>query len=287
MMGDRPAFGLHVDRPGRCRAHREETMARDLIRLLEVLPALGAGLSARALAEAKRMMVAPAVTLTLGSWDMRKLRRALDGRANLGCVITEGLIVQDLALGGRCATQLLGPGDLLATSLRPAGSLTVKRIHSVAEVTRLALLDASLPALARRWPSIVAVLLTQAERQLDGVAVQQLISQLPRADEPIVALMWHLADRWGQPEREGVVVPLTVGHEAIARLVGGRRSTVSASLGRLAHRNLVRRRPNGTWRVALASRHLFDDFPPVGPTPAVRLLGTPPRRPLAKTLTPR
>ena len=128
-------------------------------------------------------------------------------------------------------------------------------------------------AVAQRWPSIAGALLVQAERQSERVAMHQLISQIPRADQRIVALLWHLADRWGRVEDVGVVVPLAMGHEAISRLVGGRRPTVSTALGRLAERKLVTRLANGTWLLAPESRALLDGSRLPAPTPEVRLLG--------------
>jgi hypothetical protein len=55
----------------------------------------------------------------------------------------------------------------------------------------------------------------RAVRQSDHLAVHQVISQLPRADERILGLLWHLGDRWGREEPAGMVVPLAMGHEAI------------------------------------------------------------------------
>jgi CRP-like cAMP-binding protein len=112
------------------------------------------------------------------------------------------------------------------------------------------------------------------EQQLERVAVQQLISQLPRAEQRIVALFWHLADRWGYEGPDGVVLPLTLSHEAISRLVGGRRSTVSAALGTLVSDGLVVRLANDTWLLAPASRVLLEPAgAPPERRPGIRLLG--------------
>lgn len=45
-------------------------------------------------------------------------------------------------------------------------------------------------------------------------------------------LFWHLTDRFGKVEREGVLVPLTLKHETLARLVRARRPSVTTALGR-------------------------------------------------------
>ena len=220
---------------------------RDYVRLLEVQPRLGAGLSASERPEAWRLVVAPVVTLAPGQWDAGELRRILGGCAPFGCMVAEGLIAHDLELSGRAATYLLGRGDILAPSVTASRNLPVHRFFSAADPVRVAMLDKTLLAVTQRWPAIAGALLVEVVRQSERVAVHQLISQIPRADYRILALLWHLADRWGRPEPTGIVVPLAMGHEAIGRLVGSRRPTVSSALGRLADRNLVSRLANGTW----------------------------------------
>jgi hypothetical protein len=71
----------------------------------------------------------------------------------------------------------------------------VSRFFSVTHATRLALLDATLHEIVRRWPRIAGAMVAIAEHQMERVALQQVISQLPRAEQRIVALLWHVADR--------------------------------------------------------------------------------------------
>jgi CRP/FNR family transcriptional regulator, cyclic AMP receptor protein len=243
------------------------------VRLLQIQPSLGAQLTREELVEARRLAVVPAVTLPAGSWEAGELARMCVPGQNLGCIIADGIIAHELVLGGRTATHLLGRGDLIFPAVRPSGHLPLSRVFGVADASRLAVLDSGFAAVARRWPSIAEALLSQAERQMERVAVQQLISQLRRADQRIMALLWHLADRWGRREGDGVVVPLTLDHQAIGQLVGGRRPTISAALGRLADQELVVRLANGTWWLATASLVLLDDERIPAPTMRVRLLG--------------
>jgi CRP/FNR family transcriptional regulator, cyclic AMP receptor protein len=254
------------------------------VRLLEVEPSLGAGLTRHELDEARRLAVAPVVTLPAGHWEAGQLPRTLE-TTTFGCMIVDGLIAHELALEGRAATYLLGPGDLLAPTIRPSGLLPVSRSFGVADDASLAVLDEAIPAVAQRWPSIAGRLLVQAQRQLERLAVQQVISHLPRADHRIVAMLWHLAERWGSAVSDGVVVPLTLPHEVISRFVGGRRPTVSAALSALAGRGLVVRLPNGTWLLAPESRALLVAAPAPAPVARVHLRGTSGRRgPLATAI---
>jgi hypothetical protein len=241
--------------------------------LLQIQPSLGAQLTREELVEARRLAVVPAVTLPAGNWEAGELERTCLRGRSLGCIIADGIVAHELVLGGRTATHLLGRGDFLLPAVRPNGHLPLTRVFGVADASRVAFLDDGFAAVAQRWPSIAAALLGEAERQMERVAVQQLISQLRSADQRIVALLWHLGDRWGRREGDGLVVPLTLDHEAIGRLAGGRRPTISAALGRLADQELVVRLANGTWWLATASLGLLDDERVPAPTPRVRLLG--------------
>jgi CRP/FNR family cyclic AMP-dependent transcriptional regulator len=133
-------------------------------------------------------------------------------------------------------------------------------------------LDETFAAVTQRWPSIAAALIVRAERQAERAALQQAISQLPRAEQRIVALLWHLGDRWGAVADGHVAVPVSLGHEAIARLVGARRPTISAALGRLEARGLLVRQLDGTWLLSVDSRELLDATPQPSPTPDARLI---------------
>jgi hypothetical protein len=252
-------------------------MTTDRVRLLDVAPRLGAELPRSELADARRLIVVPVVTVPDGHWRCGDLR-GLVGACGLGCVVVEGVIAHDLVSGGRVAKHLLGPGDVLAPAVRRGRYLPLLRLFGVTDEARLAVLDESFDAVVRRWPAIARALVAQVEEQMERVAVQQLISQLPRAEQRIVALLWHLADRWGYEEPQGMVLPLTLSHEAISRLVGGRRSTVSAALGTLAGAGLVTRLANDTWLLTPASRELLEPSATPPRPPSIRLLGAGSRR---------
>jgi hypothetical protein len=65
---------------------------------------------------------------------------------------------------------------------------------------------------------------------------------------------------------------LTLSHEAIAHLVGGRRPTVSGALARLADHELIARR-DGTWLLVDESRALLNTAPAPRPTLGIGSLG--------------
>src|SRR3954468_4094789 len=103
------------------------------------------------------------------------------------------------------------------------------------------------PSPPRRWPELSVALLQRAQRRADRLAVTQAIAQLTRVDDRVLALLWHLSERWGRMTPTGVVLPLRLTHKAIARLVGAQRPSVTTAINGLEKRVLVARREDGAW----------------------------------------
>jgi CRP/FNR family cyclic AMP-dependent transcriptional regulator len=98
-----------------------------------------------------------------------------------------------------------------------------------------------------RWPALSSELLGRTVRRSQSLAMHLAITCLIGTDLRLHVLFWHLADRFGRVERDGVVVPLALTHETLGRLVRGRRQAISAALRTLAERDLVHRRTDGSW----------------------------------------
>lgn len=75
------------------------------------------------------------------------------------------------------------------------------------------------------------------------------IMSLPRSEDRILALFWHLAERWGTVHPDGVKVRLKLTHELIGRLTGSKRPTVSLALAQLAEEGLLRFEGGVGWRL--------------------------------------
>jgi hypothetical protein len=89
--------------------------------------------------------------------------------------------------------------------------------------TRVAVLDRSFMLRCSRWPEVTAALFARLSERALRLATHQAISQLTRVDRRLLALFWHLAERWGKMSRDGVVVPLALTHRILGQLVGARR----------------------------------------------------------------
>jgi len=77
--------------------------------------------------------------------------------------------------------------------------------------------------------------------------VRLAIAQLPNLESRLHLLMWHLADRWGRRELDGVVLPLRLSQGLLAELVAATRSSVNTALRRLTADGVLRQRDDRTW----------------------------------------
>ena len=168
---------------------------------------------------------------------------------HLGVLVLEGVIASDILLEDVVSTELLGPGDIL----RPWPLDASERLLSdqarwmVLADCRVALLDQRVAAALTRYPEIYAVLLERMDTRARRFATTQAIAQLNRVDRRLLAMLWHLAERWGRVTPDGVLIPLDISHRLLAQLVGARRPTVSTALGELAREGTVQRRADGAW----------------------------------------
>jgi CRP-like cAMP-binding protein len=172
----------------------------------------------------------PVVTVDLGAVE---LAAVLGTHNAFGATVVDGIIMSSLHLGEHTGVQLLGPGDLLAQGgdVLPAW-LSGSEFRTTAPVV-LGLLGSELLAAAYRWPRIIRGLYACIGDQLQRTSAQLVICQLPRVDERVLAMMWLLAESWGQVTPAGVRLPLSLTHETLGALIGARRPTVTLALRKL------------------------------------------------------
>ena len=115
--------------------------------------------------------------------------------------------------GAQCC-ELLGPGDMFRPWDREddlprwAGTVSWRAIEETASRSS----TTRSPALAGRWPEVLAALMQRGLRRSRSLAVLLAIAQARRADVRLMALFWHLADRWGRVTSDGVVIELELTH---------------------------------------------------------------------------
>jgi CRP/FNR family cyclic AMP-dependent transcriptional regulator len=219
----------------------------DTIALLDVEPELGRLLTPQRAEEARAELVARVATVRAGPWADRRVGAV--AAEHVGLLLVDGVLARETVLADIVSTHLLGPGDVA----RPWASTTQDELVPAASRwtavtdTRVALLDQRLAMVLGRFPEVNAMLIDRLAEQMGRMAVAQAIGRLTGVDRRLLALFWHLAERWGRVTRDGIVVPLVLPHNVLADLVGARRPTVSTALQRLMTSGEVVRRSDRTW----------------------------------------
>jgi CRP/FNR family cyclic AMP-dependent transcriptional regulator len=144
---------------------------------------------------------------------------------------------------------VLGRGDLVPPSDdHHADALVPTSVEwTVLEPLAVALLDERFLLTVRRWPELVAALFERIAAQEDRRGTHRALSQLPRVEDRLHALLWMLAERWGRVTPAGVTLHMRLTHELLGQLIGAKRPTVSLAVKELEARGAVVRRADGTW----------------------------------------
>ena len=215
--------------------------------LLELDPDLGQLLTDDRRAAAERELRVRVTAFPVGEWDGARLAEA--DPSHLGLLIAEGVLAREVVLDDTVSTELLGPGDIVRPwhIEGPPQLLPVTIRWNALSNMRLGLIDRRTATSLARYPEISAVIVDRLSERAQRLTITQAISQLNRVDRRLLALFWHLAERWGRVARDGIAVPLVLSHRLIGELVGARRPTVSTALAELARDGQLVRRDDGTW----------------------------------------
>jgi CRP/FNR family transcriptional regulator, cyclic AMP receptor protein len=220
------------------------------VRVLEVDRGLASALSEEDLAKASRYAVADVLELPRGKHVPRDL---FDGAGLLGLLVIDGLLIRQVAVADRHCGELVGAGAVLRPwdDFGRNAPLPFDVSWRVIEEIRLARLDRRFLATIVHWPALVETFTARATERAQTLAFNVAIHCLRHVDTRLLALFWHLADRFGRVTAEGTHVPLALSHSDLAELVGAQRPSVTLALTRLSSDGLVsRRRSDNTWLLA-------------------------------------
>jgi hypothetical protein len=196
---------------------------------------------------ARRELIADLIERPRGPLDVMA---GVDSTAGaLGLLVIDGLLARRVSVAGRRGMELMGAGDLLRP-WQDDGEHSVspfEAVDQVLEPCRLAVLDRRATARIGRWPEVMAVIAQRALNRSRATMGHLVLSQIPRVDQRLHLLLWHLADRWGKVTPEGVVLTLRLSHEIFGALIGAQRPTVTLALRQLTDRGVIMRRPDRTW----------------------------------------
>ena len=219
----------------------------ETISILHADPDLADLLDAGELDRARRETLTRVQRLSPGEWDAgAALEPAIHHR---GFLIVDGLLSRTVDVLGRRCVELVGHGDVM----RPwrwddEGSHVQAEVGwAVLEPARLAVLDHKLVQRMVPWPQIGLELFSRGTRRAHHLAVALAIAHHQRVDDRLLLTLWHLAERWGRVHSDGIVVPLPLGHQRLADLVGAQRQSVTTAMGGLTRAGTVSRRDEGHW----------------------------------------
>jgi len=234
---------------------------RHIAALLDLDPDLGLLLAPERRATAQHELRVAVHVLDTGPWEVEKLSGT--SPEHIGLLVIDGVLAREVLVSDTVSTELLGPGDVIRPwHLHRGDSLLRYAIRwNVLARSQIALLDRRVAAQLATYPEVNAAVLDRVNERALRLAVTQAISQLNRVDRRLLALFWHLAERWGRMTPNGVALPMTLSHRMLGQLIGARRPTVSTALSQLVNDGEVARRDDGTWLLTGA---------PVGvPAPAI------------------
>lgn len=235
---------LPVPEPGGDLWRRREPRT---IRVFDRDPALLEGLQDAVAGQLRRRVSVPRMTLVEGPWPAAGLREPEPGA--LGLLVVDGLLVRSVRMGTGECLELIGAGDLVRPWDQEAELPSMEHDTSwwVLRPATVAVLDRRVGELVGRYPELVNALLSRSLRRSRTNALSLAISHVRGSENRLLALLWHLADRWGRVTPDGVVVPLPLTHELIAHLSCMRRPTASTALQQLSRSGRLVRLPDRTW----------------------------------------
>lgn len=207
---------------------------------IDLEPELGSGIPPEDWVAVRRATQAHLVRVPRGKW-IPPLRP--DGRQILGLIVNAGIVSREVALGRHIAFELLGPGDaLLPADPEPLESaLGGREAISALSAARIVVLGTAFGRAVARWP----VLLTNLHRRVEAVrrrhAIHGLAAHLPRAEDRLLLTLWLLADTCGWVTPDGIVIPLSLPHQALARLTAAQRPTITLALQNLSAAGFIQR----------------------------------------------
>jgi CRP-like cAMP-binding protein len=223
------------------------------VALLVAEPDLGRHIAPAELELARRAIKVPVVTLRPGDLLAEAMRA---GERPFAAMILTGLVAREIQSLTQPTLRLLGPGDLIHPPGPDAPLLFGAQVWAIARPTTLAIFDDHLLRAVGRWPRLLPALLERANENHDITLLQLVIAEQPRVEDRLVMLFRMLAGRWGRMTAEGIVVPIALTHEALGRLIGARRPTITLALRRLADHGRLVRRPRTGWLLLDAGEEL-------------------------------
>jgi CRP-like cAMP-binding protein len=212
----------------------------NFVRLLDVDPDLGLGLSPQRLPDLAEESWTGTWTLCPGAWKDADL---VD--PGVALYVITGSLARRVIVGGRSSIELLGPGQVLRPRFVGSADETVAAATTwhVLSAAWIAVLDQTFFRRVAAYPELVLALLDRVMLRARSLAVRLAAVGVPNLEERLLIVLWHLADAYGRVSKQGVIIDLALSHDVLAQLVSAQRSSVSRAIKRLERASLVSRGP--------------------------------------------
>lgn len=215
--------------------------------LLDADPDLADVLDDETLAQARPYAVARVGEADVGMWEPRFSHDVQP--TDLGLLILDGVVIREIHVARRSASEILGDGDLLRPWDPEHDALFVAPTvaWTVLAPLRFAILDARFAVVAARWPALMSALMARAVRRSRALTYHLAVTQITGVETRVLIVLWELAQRWGHVRPDGVSLKLAITHEMLAHVIGARRSTVTTALAALHDEGHVTQQGPGRW----------------------------------------
>ena len=216
------------------------------VRIADALPDIVEHLDPDQRELARRQLVADLVVAPPGRWTPPG---SFSDPGHLGLLVLDGLLTRDVILEKALATELIGQGDVLRPPDRdgPESPIPFGIAWTVLAPTRFAVMEPGFARVLGQWPAAMAYIMRGGTDRAHCLAITLAVSNLRRVDARLLVLLWYRADRWGRVTPDGVLLPLRLTHETLARLVGAQRPSVTTAISQLEEEGRLRRTPERTW----------------------------------------
>ena len=215
------------------------------VRLLEADPGLALQLASPERERATLALVAAAESLEPGVWD-EGTNAVKPAEGALGVLLIEGLMLREVHIAQSHCAELVGEGDVLRPwkHIGSGASVPSEVRWTVLEHATVAYLDRRFLELAAQWPAVIGALAVRAVERAQSLTVAFAIACMTGLNTRMLALLWTLADRWGRVGSDGVHLELPLTHQALARMSGATRPSVSTALKELEREGQLSRNAN-------------------------------------------
>jgi CRP-like cAMP-binding protein len=222
--------------------------------LLDLDPDIGRGIEEQQWQEARDGTRVTTIHLDPGPWSLPQ--SVAGSRGIIGLIVIDGVISREEALRESVGLELLCHGDVLlppTAAADPQGADADVNLTALSPAT-LSVLGQPFIRAAARWPILLSNLNRRIETQRHRTVIRGLAVHLPRAQDRLLMTLWELADGCGRVTPEGIILPLTLSHDILARLSGARRPTITLAIRALESEDQIRRRQNGHLLLTKAAR---------------------------------